>query len=471
MTDRFYPRARLALIAALALAAVLALQTGTTAGRAAATVDSSGHVAAAPVYVPSEVVVRYTGPPLPGARSVLKTMGVRASAEPPPEPGSSVLRLPPGETVSEAIARLRSVPGVVYAVPNYVAHLAGSWIPDDPGRTHKPGGWQKTQWNFLAGAGVNAPIAWANLRVDHRGGGRGVVVAVIDTGVAYRNWRNYVRSPDFTRTRFIDPHDFLANNSFPLDRGGHGTFIAGEIAEATNNHVALTGLAYGATIMPLRVLAADGFGDASTIARGIRYAVAHHAQIINLSLEFPIGIRPSDIPQLVSAIRFAERHKVLVVSAAGNDETNQIAYPAALPGVLAVGATTADRCLAWYSNTGPGLAVVAPGGDDDATVPSDLNCQPNRSLPPIRQLTFQNGSNNPRRFGYPSGYFGTSMSAAEVTATAALVIASGVVGRHPRPKRVIERLEQTAKPLDGQAVPNTNWGFGLIDAGAATARR
>ena len=105
-------------------------------------------------------------------------------------------------------------------------------------------------------------------------------------GVAYRNWGKYVKSPDFKGTRFIDPYDFLANNSFPLDREGHGTFVTGEIAEATNNHFGLTGLAYGATIMPLRVLTANGIGDAATIARGIRYAAAHHAQVINLSIEF-----------------------------------------------------------------------------------------------------------------------------------------------------------------------------------------
>ena len=68
-------------------------------------------------------------------------------------------------------------------------------------------------------------------------------IAVLDTGVAYRNWGQFARSPDFGGTRFIDPYDFVANNAFPLDREGHGTFVTGEIAETTNNNYGLTGLA------------------------------------------------------------------------------------------------------------------------------------------------------------------------------------------------------------------------------------
>src|SRR4030081_499665 len=124
----------------------------------------------------------------------------------------------------------------------------------------------------------------------HRPGGRGVVGAVLDTGVAYRDWRRVRRSPDFTGTRFVAPYDFAAGNPYPLDREGHGTFVTGMIAESTNNGIVLTGLAYGAKIMPVRVLDAIGNGDSATIGRGIRYAVAHGARVINLSLEFDITV-------------------------------------------------------------------------------------------------------------------------------------------------------------------------------------
>lgn len=87
-----------------------------------------------------------------------------------------------GVSVAEAIAKLRDWPGVAYAAPNYIAHEAGVWIPDNPGRAHRPGGWEAMQWNVLAATGVNAPQAWANLIADYRPSGRGVTVAILDAG-------------------------------------------------------------------------------------------------------------------------------------------------------------------------------------------------------------------------------------------------------------------------------------------------
>ncbi len=461
---------------ALAAAVVLALMLSSNEGSARAarahtsnpTLDYASGAQGARSYVPGEVVVGYQSGRLAHA-ALARASQVSSSPPAPVDSNTAVLRLAANESVPQAIARLQGTPGVAYAVPNYVAHIAGQWIPNDPGRGKTPGGWQKMQWNFLPVVGVDAPAAWGNLRADHRAGGRGVVVAVLDTGVAYRNWRQFKRSPDLKGTRFVAPYDFVAHNGYPLDREGHGTFVTSEIAETTNNRYGLTGLAYGASIMPVRVLAADGTGDAATIARGIRYAVRHGARVINMSLEFGIGIGAADIPTIVRAVRFAEQHRVVLVGAAGNDEAPEIAYPARVPGVIAVGASTRDRCLAWYSNTGPGLALVAPGGDDDASLPSDPDCNPNASLPDINQLTFTNPS-NPRRFGYPRGVYGTSMAAPEVSAAAALVIASGVIGRHPSPTAVLERLERTAQPIGNSPLPNQAYGYGLLDAGSATSR-
>ncbi len=422
--------------------------------------------ARAAAYVPHEVIVGYR----PGATVATDELGMvaRRSVR-APAPRSRLLQLPRGESVASAIARLRRQPGVAYALPDYIAHAAGEWFPNDPGRMSQPQGWERLQWNLMPTTGVNAPQAWANLLADRRGGGKGVVVAVLDTGVAYRRWKQFYPSPDFGRTKFVAPYDFVAGNRYPLDRNGHGTFVAGVIAESTNNGIGLTGLAYGVSIMPVRILDASGEGDEATIARGIRYAVNHGAQIINLSLEFlPSQVNSgSEIPQIVSAIDYAHRRGVTVVGAAGNDETDQIAYPARAGGVISVGATTKDRCLADYSNGGTGLDLVAPGGGDDAIITADPDCHPELNLPSIYQMTLTSAPHWDR-FGYPGDYMGTSMSAPEVAASAALVIASGVIGPHPSPDQILTRLEETATPLGGSK-PNSTFGYGLLNAGAATA--
>lgn len=431
-------------------------------------------------YVPHRVIVGYAPGPTQAMTTQLETrMGVRTALGGTLGPHSRLLRLPRDESVAVAIHHLRSQPGVVYAEPDYIAREAGAFYPDDRGRAGQAQGWEKLQWNLLPGTGVNAPEAWANLLADHRPGGRGVVVAVLDTGVAYRHWHKFHQSPDFKSTRFVAPHDFVSHNRYPLDRNGHGTFVAGVVAESTNNNIALTGMAYGASIMPVRILDASGLGDEATIARGIRYAASHGAQVINLSLEFlPNEVSSaSDIPEIVSALNFAHSRGVTVVGAAGNDQSNHIAYPARVPNVISVGATTRDACLADYSNGGHGLDLVAPGGGNDAIMPSDPNCHPDRSLPSIYQLTL---TDPPHwgHFGYPGYYIGTSMSAPEVAATAALVIASGVLGPHPGPAQILAHLEQTATPLGcplpmtppGCAPgPSSDYGYGIVNAGAATA--
>jgi serine protease len=237
--------------------------------------------------------------------------------------------------------------------------------------------------------------------------------------------------------------------------------------EATNNHVGLTGLAYGARVMPVRVLDSQGEGEASTIAEGVLFAVHHGAQVINLSLEFSPGITASDIPELIEALRYAHRRGVLVVAAAGNEGHSAIAYPARAPDVVSVGATTQHGCLASYSNDGSGLTLVAPGGGPDASLAGDPNCRP--ETPPgmdVYQETFTGSSL--RAFGLPSGYEGTSMAAPHVAAAAALVIASGVLGRHPTPAQLTGRLRATARKLGGPG-DSRLYGAGLLDAAAATA--
>jgi serine protease len=353
----------------------------------------------------------------------------------------------------------------------YWAHEAGGLIPNDtgiPGQGGAPGDWAPAQWNFTGPFGVRAPQAWANVAADGAPGGKGVIVAVLDTGVAYMNRGPFRRSPDFSRWGFVQGYDFVDHTPYAYDRNGHGTFVAGTIAEATNNRYGLTGLAFAARIMPVRVLNSEGEGDATTIAEGVRYAVNHGARVINLSLEFSSDVRAHDIPQLMGALRYAYRKDVVVVAAAGNEGHTAIAYPAKAPHVIAVGATTEHGCLANYSNDGPGLTLVAPGGGADADLPDDPNCHPEApSGRDVFQMTFTGSS--PRVFGFPDGYEGTSMATPHVAATVALMLAAHVLGRRPTVAQITRRLRASARKLGGPADAGL-YGAGLLDAAAATAR-
>ncbi|HEY1688530.1 MAG TPA: S8 family serine peptidase [Solirubrobacteraceae bacterium] len=439
-------RSHCAAIAALAAAAALALLTPTL---------SFG----APRYAAGKIVVGYGRRPRAAAANAASTGQA---------PHTKVLTLRHGESVQSALTRLRRRPHVRFAVPDYVAHTTSTgFIPDDPGRGETPEGWKDLQWNFDSEYGVEAPEAWEHLIADGAPGGEGVVVAVLDTGVAYESRGRFLRSPDFEANQFVKGYDFVAKNTHPDDRNGHGTFVAGTIAEATNNGIALTGLAYGVKIMPVRVLDARGEGDATTISQGVRFAVNHGAQVINLSLEFSGSVTASEVPELTSALAYAHSHGVVVVAAAGNESSTDIPYPARDPFAIAVGATTEDGCLAEYSNYGPHINIVAPGGGSDARLRGDSDCKPyGPAGRDIYQETFLGSS--PKIFGLPGGYEGTSMASPDVAATAALVIASGLLGPKPTPAAVRYRIEATARPLGGPK-DAIDYGHGLVDAATATA--
>ncbi len=433
---------------------------------AVATIGASTAGAAGPTHAPEQILVRYAPRTRPQARATA-ARAVGASGPGAASTGTRLVRVPRGVSLTSALRRIRARPGVAWAVPDYVAHASGGWIPNDTGTGGATGDWQQLQWNFVGPFGVNAPEAWTNVAAAGGWGGKGVIVAVLDTGVAYANRGPFLRSPDYSPHEFVQGYDFVAKNPFPNDRNGHGTFVAATIAEATNNRRGLTGLAYGARIMPVRVLNTQGEGEASTIAEGVRFAVQHDARVINLSLEFSPNVTASDIPELIEALRYARRRGVLVVAAAGNEGHTAIAYPARAPDVIAVGATTEHGCLANYTNDGSGLTLVAPGGGADADLPGDPNCHP--ELPPgrdIYQETFTGSS--VRRFGMPSGYEGTSMAAPHVAATAALIIASRVLGPRPTPAQITARLRATARKLGGVADARL-YGAGLVNAAAATA--
>jgi serine protease len=338
-----------------------------------------------------------------------------------------------------------------------VAHTAGAFIPNDPAF--------KLQWNFWGPNGINAPEAWDLAARRGAPGGLGAVVAVLDTGVAYRDLGPVRRAPDGEQA--VKGYDFVDDDPHPLDANGHGTHVAGTIAEATDNGLATAGIAYHARIMPVRVLDDLGNGDSRRIARGIRYAVRHGADVINLSLEFARSARATQMPEVLAALREAHAHDIVVTAVAGNDARTAVPYPAAAPGVIAVGATTERGCRAKYSNSGTDVDVVAPGGGSDAAPADDPwdqeHCRPGVPGRSIYQQTYLSST---RSFGLPGGYYGTSMASPHVAALAALIIASKIVGPAPSADAVEKQIEDTARDI-GAPGPDPQYGHGLIDAGAA----
>jgi serine protease len=385
------------------------------------------------------------------------------------------VQLAAGTGVREAAAALRRDPRVAYAAPNYLA--TASALPDDPGPLSTPpgppGGWAALQWSFLpwegassaalpvSPGGIDAVGAWRHLAEASRGGARGIVVAVLDTGIAYRNeGSRFRRSPDFRADQFVPGYDFVSGDSVPLDENGHGTHVAGTIAEKTDNGIGLTGLAYRAKLMPVRVLDRNGSGQADDIARGIHFAVAHGADVINMSFNFGCG---KNVPGIDRELRNAYRHGVVTVGSIGNLGSEAcVSPPATGPRVIGVGGSTEGGCLGGYSLLpGKGVDLLAPGGG------APMAGCPSVSSRSIYQVTLKAG--NPRRFGEPSSYIGTSMAAAHVSGVAAMVLASGVVPENASPEskvnRVLRRLRNTARDL---GLPPAREGAGLIDAGRAT---
>jgi serine protease len=421
--------------------------------------------AAAARHVPGELIVRYrAGTNAPEREAALRAAGVRpVEAVDPETQGVEAIR---GDAAAAA-ARLAADPRVQHAVPNYVAR-ATAFTPNDPGRGG-PGGWAALQWNFTGPYGIGVQAAWDNSIAAGNPGGGGVTVAVLDTGVAYRTSpdRRYLRAPDLDRNRFVRGYDFVRDNRLPYDRNGHGTFVAGVIGQSTNNGLGLAGVAYRARIMPVRVLDYEGKGDVATIARGIRLAARRGARVINMSFEFDLGLTAAQIPDVLSAVRFAHRKGAVMVAAAGNTEEARVAYPARAKNVIAVGATTEHGCVADYSNTGPGLSLMAPGGGADAFVDADANCKPLEDPGrDVYQYTFRGTS--PRRFGLPSGYEGTSMAVPHVSGTAALIIGSRVLGPNPSPDAIQQRIQSTARDLGAPGYDSV-YGWGLLNSGAASA--
>ncbi|WP_319422522.1 S8 family peptidase [Pleurocapsa sp. FMAR1] len=276
------------------------------------------------------------------------------------------------------------------------------------------------QWNFR---NINIEKAWDETK------GEGVTVAVIDTGVS--------KVPDLKLTKFVKGYDFVNDKENADDDNGHGTHVAGTIAQSTNNGYGVAGIAYQSSIMPLKVLSGSGGGTIADIAESIKFAADNSADVINMSL----GGGGASI-MLEEAIKYAHSKGVVIVAAAGNEGRNAAAYPARYPDVISVSAIDAAGDKASYSNFGAGVDISAPGGSETGKIIQ------NTVDPSSGESVFV-------------GFQGTSMAAPHVAGVAALIRATGV----EEPTEVLNIIKQSSRKIQEDHL--NHFGAGNLDAGAA----
>ena len=399
----------------------------------------TGNLAKRPlVYAPGRVVVKFAdwiGED--EAEQIVRGVGAKIKHR-AYKRAFHVLTVPRGQEM-KMIQALRRNLRVLYADPDYLAYA--DFVPND--EYYRPYQWNldntdpsyTTDPNFR---GIQMEDAWD----INPGGDPSVIVAVLDTGIAYEDYNGYCQAPDLAGTSFVQGYDFVNGDSHPNDDNGHGTHVAGTIAQNTNNEMGAAGIAFNVSLMPVKVLNVDGTGYLSNIAEAIRWAADHGAHVINMSLSATLGNAT-----LRNAVKYAYDSGVVIVASSGNDSRSTPGYPANYPQVIAVGATTYDRQLAYYSNRGNELC--APGGTDK----EDLNGDGRMDM--ILQQTFDLNTREVCTFGYWFGA-GTSMAAPHVSGLAALILSQDLSLTNDEVRTVLRETANT----DGI---DSACGYGLIN--------
>ncbi|HUK36793.1 MAG TPA: S8 family serine peptidase [Vicinamibacterales bacterium] len=450
-----------------------------------ATIERTGQSGAP--YVAGQVIVKFRDD-TPSAVRLSSLARMSAAGTVPERPSYANFDVVPIDPAADAEAMagtFRQRPEVEYAQPAYRVHA--TFVPNDPF-------YSQVQWNFPL---IDLERAWD----IQMAAGSSVVVAVLDSGVAFENKVieftgqpfvdptgvahpglgtvaiPFAAAPDlFTPGRFVAPYDFIWNDAHPVDLHLHGTHVAGTIGELTNNLADVAGIAFNAKLMPVKVIGTewDGIfgaadlGSDSTVARGIQYAADNGAKVINMS----IGRSGPPAPVVEAAIRYAVGKGAFIAIAAGNDFANgnptetfaEIA--SRVQGAVSVAAVDRDKNHAPYSSTGPYIELAAPGGNDIGFGSSGFVYQQTFDLRFGLCLADPRPCGTPASFDTPRfdvfavlGLEGTSMAAPHVSGVAALLIQQGITD----PAAVEAALEHFALDL-GPTGRDDMFGYGLIQA-------
>jgi subtilisin family serine protease len=328
-----------------------------------------------PEYKQGVVLVRFANDPNKTVKnsilnSVLGSSGSPVKSEYKLVQGLTLVSLPAGVSVENALASLKQSSSIMYAGPDYVSHAFA--VPNDSRFSDLWGMRNTGQAGGTSGADIDAPGAW-----DISTGNGTIIVAVTDTGVDYTH--SDLAANMWTDANGAHGYDFVNNDNDPMDDYGHGTHVAGTIGAVGNNGLGVAGVCWHTKIMALKVLDANGMGYLSDSISAVQYAVSNGARVINASWGYSLGVPFSYLQPLYDAIAAARDVNVIFVAAAGNNINNNNdaspAYPASfdLDNVISVMATTNTDVQAYYSNYGlMSVDLGAPGGDGYPYGPEDI---------------------------------------------------------------------------------------------------